>query len=169
MEVHDIIEEVEDNLLNEREKYVFIRWNPEVAEKIQGNAIYTAVWEEDFNENGIVHQKWSPKRMDEFEAYEEQLEYLSQHPEFIKTYKVIQRDYMQEIGYSYYKLQQSDYAYKDYYLDVLSGKMRTALKKYSKSAGITIKEHTNYYEIAGLKRVNFFWKYQAVKRKLIKR
>ena len=37
-----------------REKYVFIRWNPEVAEKIQGNAIYTAVWEEDFNGNGIA-------------------------------------------------------------------------------------------------------------------
>lgn len=122
-----------------------------------------------YNENGIVHQKWSPKRMDEFDAYEEQLEYLSQHPEFIKTYKVIQRDYMQEISYSYFMLQQSDYEYKDYYLDILSGKMRAALKKYGKSAGITIKEHTNYYEIARLKRVNFYWKYQALKRKLIKR
>ena len=122
-----------------------------------------------YNENGIVHQKWSPKRMDEFDAYEEQLEYLSQHPEFIKTYKVIQRDYMQEISYSYYMLQQSDYEYKDYYLDILSDKMRAALKKYGKSAGITIKEHTNYYEIARLKRVNFYWKYQALKRKLIKR
>lgn len=122
-----------------------------------------------YNENGIVHQKWSPKRMDEFDAYEEQLEYLSQHPEFIKTYEVIQRDYMQEISYSYYMLQQSDYEYKDYYLDILSGKMRAALKKYGKSAGITIKEHTNYYEIARLKRVNFYWKYQALKRKLIKR
>lgn len=122
-----------------------------------------------YNENGIVHQKWSPKRMDEFDAYEEQLEYLSQHPEFIKTYEVIQRDYMQEISYSYYMLQQSDYEYKDYYLDILSDKMRAALKKYGKSAGITIKEHTNYYEIARLKRVNFYWKYQALKRKLIKR
>ncbi|MEE1172372.1 MAG: glycosyltransferase family 2 protein [Ruminococcus sp.] len=122
-----------------------------------------------YNENGIVHQKWSPKRMDEFDAYEEQLEYLSQHPEFIKTYVVIQRDYMQEISYSYFMLQQSDYEYKDYYLDILSDKMRSALKKYGKSAGITIKEHTNYYEIARLKRVNFFWKYQALKRKLIKR
>ena len=122
-----------------------------------------------YNENGIVHQKWSPKRMDEFDAYEEQLEYLSQHPEFIKTYKVIQRDYMQEISYSYFMLQQSDYEYKDYYLDILSDKMRSALKKYGKSAGITIKEHTNYYEIARLKRVNFYWKYQALKRKLIKR
>lgn len=122
-----------------------------------------------YNENGIVHQKWSPKRMDEFDAYEEQLEYLSQHPEFIKTYEVIQRDYMQEISYSYFMLQQSDYEYKDYYLDILSDKMRAALKKYGKSAGITIKEHTNYYEIARLKRVNFFWKYQALKRKLIKR
>ena len=107
--------------------------------------------------------------MDEFDAYEEQLEYLSQHPEFIKTYKVIQRDYMQEISYSYFMLQQSDYEYKDYYLDILSDKMRSALKKYGKSAGITIKEHTNYYEIARLKRVNFYWKYQALKRKLIKR
>ncbi len=122
-----------------------------------------------YNENGIVHQKWSPKRMDEFDAYEEQLEYLSQHPEFIKTYVVIQRDYMQEISYSYFMLQQSDYEYKDYYLDILSDKMRAALKKYGKSAGITIKEHTNYYEIARLKRVNFYWKYQALKRKLIKR
>lgn len=121
-----------------------------------------------YNENGIVHQKWSSKRMDEFDAYEEQLEYLCNHPEFSKTYKVIQRDYMQEISYSYYKLQQSDYAYKEYYLDILSDKMRTALKKYGKSAGISMKEYTNYYEIAGLKRVNFYWKYQALKRKFIK-
>ena len=121
-----------------------------------------------YNENGIVHQKWSPKRMDEFDAYEEQLEYLCNHPEFSKTYKVIQRDYMQEISYSYYKLQQSDYAYKEYYRDILSDKMRAALKKYGKSAGISMKEHTNYYEIAGLKRVNFYWKYQALKRKFIK-
>jgi glycosyltransferase involved in cell wall biosynthesis len=122
-----------------------------------------------FNENGIVHQKWSPKRMDEFDAYEEQLEYLHNHPEFSKTYKVIQRDYMQEISYSYYKLQQSDYAYKDYYSDILSDKMRAALKKYGKSAGISLREHTNYYEIAGLKRVYFYWKYQALKRKFLKR
>lgn len=122
-----------------------------------------------YNENGIVHQKWSPKRMDEFDAYEEQLEYLCNHPEFSKTYKVIQRDYLQEISYSYYKLQQSDYAYKEYYRDILSDKMRAALKKYGKSAGISFREHTNYYEIAGLKRVNFYWKYQALKRKFIKR
>ena len=122
-----------------------------------------------YNENGIVHQKWSPKRMDEFEAYEEQLEYLRQHAEFSKTYKVIQRDYMQEISYSYYKLQQSDYEYKEYYSYILSEKMKAALKTYAKSAGITIKEHTNYYEIAGLLRVNLYWKYQALKRKLLKR
>ena len=122
-----------------------------------------------YNENGIVHQKWSPKRMDEFEAYEEQLEYLRQHPEFSKTYKVIQRDYMQEISYSYYKLQQSDYEYKEYYSYILGEKMKSALKKYAKSAGITIKENTNYYEIAGLLRVNLYWKYQALKRKLLKR
>ena len=122
-----------------------------------------------YNENGIVHQKWAPKRMDEFEAYEEQLEYLRQHPEFSKTYKVIQRDYMQEISYSYYKLQQSDYEYKEYYSYNLSEKMKSALKKYAKSAGITIKEHTNYYEIAGLWRVNLYWKYLALKRKLLKR
>ena len=122
-----------------------------------------------YNENGIVHQKWSPKRMDEFEAYEEQLEYLRQHPEFSKTYKVIQRDYLQEISYSYYKLQQSDYEYKEYYSYILSEKMKTALKNYAKSAGITLKEHTNYYEIAGLWRVNLYWKYLALKRKLLKR
>lgn len=122
-----------------------------------------------YNENGIVHQRWSPKRMDEFDAYEEQLEYLCNHPEFSKTYKVIQRDYLQEISYSYYKLQQSDYAYKEYYLDILSDKMRAALKKYGKSAGISLREHTNYFEIAGLKRVNFYWKYQALKRKFFKR
>lgn len=122
-----------------------------------------------YNENGIVHQKWSPKRMDEFDAYEEQLEYLRQHPEFSKTYKVIQRDYMQEISYSYYKLQQSDYKYKEYYSCILSEKMKAALKKYAKSAGVNIRDNTNYYEIARLKRVDFYWKYQALKRKLLKR
>ena len=122
-----------------------------------------------YNENGIVHQKWSPNRMDEFEAYEEQLDDLSRRPEFCMTYRVIQRDYLQEISYSYYKLQQSDFAGKEYYLGVLSGKMRAALKKYGKCAGINIKDNTNYYEIARMKRAALYWKYQALKRKLLKR
>lgn len=121
------------------------------------------------NESGTTRKQWTTQRMDGCWAYEEQLEYLRSQPEFSKTYKVIQRDYLQEISYSYYKLQQSDYAYKEYYLDILSDKMRAALKKYGKSAGISLREHTNYYEIAGLKRVNFYWKYQALKRKFIKR
>ena len=121
------------------------------------------------NDVGTTQKPWSVQRMDGCWAYEEQLEYLRQHPEFSKTYKVIQRDYLQEISYSYYKLQQSDYEYKEYYSYILSEKMKAALKKYAKSAGITIKEHTNYYEIAGLWRVNLYWKYLALKRKLLKR
>lgn len=122
-----------------------------------------------YNEEGIVHQQWSPKRMDEFDAYEEQLEYLRHHPEFHKTYKVIQRDYMLEISYSYFKLQESDFQEKDKYLKILSFKMRSALKQYKKSAGIMLKDNTNYYEIAYPKLINYYWKYEALKHKLHKR
>ena len=37
-----------------RNNYVFDKWNPEVKSTIQGNAIYTAVWKEDFNNNGTA-------------------------------------------------------------------------------------------------------------------
>lgn len=122
-----------------------------------------------YNENGIVHQQWSPKRMDEFDAYEEQLEFLSRHPEFQKTYKVIQKDYMQEISYSYYKLNNSNYHDKDKYLSILSEKMRSAIKQYKKLSGISLKNNIEYYEIAYPKQMIHYWRYLALKKKVLKR
>ena len=36
-----------------REHYLFAWWNPTVADKVTWNAVYTATWNEDFNDNGI--------------------------------------------------------------------------------------------------------------------
>ena len=122
-----------------------------------------------YNENGIVHQQWLPKRMDEFDAYEEQLEFLRQHPEFQKTYKAIQKGYMQEICYSYYKLKNSNYQDKDKYLSILSEKMRSAIKQYKKLSGISLKNNIEYYEIAYPKQMIHYWRYLALKKKVLKR
>ena len=40
-----------------RDGYVFKGWDPEVAEKVTGNATYKAVWAEDKNNNGIEDDK----------------------------------------------------------------------------------------------------------------
>ena len=40
-----------------RDGYVFKGWDPEVAEKVTGNATYKAVWGEDKNNNGIEDAK----------------------------------------------------------------------------------------------------------------
>lgn len=37
-----------------RSGYVFGGWNPAVAETVTGNAVYTAVWKEDKNNNGVA-------------------------------------------------------------------------------------------------------------------
>ena len=37
-----------------RDGYVFTGWTPEVAETVTANAVYTAVWSEDANGNGVV-------------------------------------------------------------------------------------------------------------------
>lgn len=42
--------------LPRREKYIFTGWSPEVEETVQGNRVYLAIWEEDFNEDGIIDQ-----------------------------------------------------------------------------------------------------------------
>ena len=39
-----------------RDNYIFAGWNPEIAATVTGEAIYTAVWKEDINRNGIADE-----------------------------------------------------------------------------------------------------------------
>ena len=43
-----------------RENYVFSWWTPSVADKVTENAIYTAQWKEDTNNNGIADEEETP-------------------------------------------------------------------------------------------------------------
>ena len=40
-----------------RDKYIFTGWSPIVSEKVNGNITYVAIWEEDFNSDGVIDKE----------------------------------------------------------------------------------------------------------------
>lgn len=116
------------------------------------------------NESGIVRNRWTAKSMDEFDGYEEQLQYLSGRKDLADVYRVIQFDYMTDLSRSYFKLRDNEVGGidKKKYLDILSAKMRSALKKYKKNTGVTVKNNTPFFEAAYPVLINFYWKRQRL-------
>ena len=115
------------------------------------------------NSSGTVCQPWKPKRMDEFDAYEEQLAFFSSRPENQKIYETLQRTYIRAISYSYFMEQESDLPPKEkkYYAAILQRKMRLALRKYGKTAGITFRENTAVFDTAYPGLMQLYWIVQS--------
>ena len=123
-----------------------------------------------FNPNGTVNRTWTPRRLDEFDAYEEQLTYFSGNPGWSGLYKTIQKVYIRAIGYSYYMEQHSDLPedQKEYYGKTISIKMRRTLRKYRRSAGIHFKEDKEVFEAAYPRLMKWYWYFCALRSKLLK-
>ncbi len=115
------------------------------------------------NQNGIVNRAWRPNRMDEFDAYEEQLQFFSNRPRYTKVYEALQNAYIMAISYSYFMEQKSDLPQeeKKHYAGILRNKMRLALKKYRKTAGITFRENKAVFETAYPGLMQLYWIVQS--------
>ena len=101
--------------------------------------------------------------MDEFDAYEEQLQFFSNRPRYTKVYEALQNAYIMAISYSYFMEQKSDLPQeeKKHYAGILRNKMRLALKKYRKTAGITFRENKAVFETAYPGLMQLYWIVQS--------
>lgn len=116
-----------------------------------------------FNTQGTIRSTWRPQRMDEFDAYEEQLAFFAGHPEYREIYETLQGTYIRAISYSYFMEQESDLSpqEKKHYAGILRNKMRLALKKYRKTAGITFRENKAVFETAYPGLMQLYWIVQS--------
>ncbi len=123
------------------------------------------------NPNGTVNRPWSPNRMDEFLAYEEQLEFFKDKSEYREIYETLQGTYIRAISYSYFKEQNSDLPpdEKRQYAKILRKKIRCALKKYWKSAGITLSNDRHVFDTAYPNLMQVYWLVQSRADKYLKR
>lgn len=112
-----------------------------------------------FNAQGTIRSTWRPRRMDEFDAYEEQLEFFAAKPEYREIYETLQGTYIRAISYSYFLERESDLPReeKKHYAAILRNKMRLALRKYGKTAGITFQKNKAVFETAYPGLMQLYW------------
>ena len=115
------------------------------------------------NTQGTIRSTWRPQRMDEFDAYEEQLAFFAGHPEYREIYETLQGTYIRAISYSYFMEQESDLSpqEKKHYAGILRNKMRLALRKYRKTAGITFRDNTAVFDTAYPGMMQLYWIVQS--------
>lgn len=120
------------------------------------------------NADGIVSGEWCPSRLDEFEAYETQLEFFLQDEKWKDIHSALYWSYIKAIGYSGYMLRISSMKMeaKKKYGKIIQRKMKKALKGYSKR--VNIKENLSIYEIAYPHAINMFYALNSILNKLKK-
>jgi len=119
------------------------------------------------NDSGITGSPFSPKRMDLFEALEDQIRFAKEHsePDFfsnrVRIYGVYLSNYIQLIDESNLSLQEK----KKLHL-IIQKKMRWLLRGPAKQAGISFQDNKWYYEIAYPKAMWVYWTVKGVLHKL---
>ncbi len=121
------------------------------------------------NPEGIVRRSWTPKRLDEFEAYETQLEFFAHRNEWHEILEALQWTYIKAISYSYFMIRDSALPIQDkrYYGALLGRKMRNAIKKYKHS--IPFSQNIAIYETAYPRLLNYYWHFRGILNKFYNR
>lgn len=125
-----------------------------------------------YNADGTIHKKWTPKRLDEFDAYEEQLDFFSKGEKWRDIYIKLQETYIKAICYSYYMMRESDLKIKEkrYYTKLLKKKIRFALKNFEKTSGkrISYAENKAVYETAYPRIMYIYWLFYGIGNKIMR-
>ena len=111
------------------------------------------------NSSGFVLSSWTPRYLGELTAYEQQLDFFSQEERWADIHRALQKTYILSISYSYYWERKSELPEKEkaHYADVLKKKMRKALSRYGKTAGVTFRDNPGVYETAYPRLMNLYW------------
>lgn len=117
------------------------------------------------NSNGIMRSPWTPKRLDELDAYEQQLEFFKRQEKYKNIYKNLQFTYIEAISYSFNMLINSSQPPKEKkkYKKLLSKKIRKALRQYKEK--IPLEKNIGIYETAYPRRMHLYWIFKRITRK----
>lgn len=117
------------------------------------------------NYEGTVRKKWNPKRMDEFEAYDNMFECFKCNAEYHDLFVAYQKPYILEISYSYYMCINSDMSKREinHYSRIISARMRKALREFRKTTNFSFKEYKGVYETAYPILMNIYYILDRIK------
>lgn len=118
------------------------------------------------NSDSITHSLWRPKRIDELEAFEEQLRFYHE--------KKAERHYQRAlISYLYVIMGQahelskcSNIENREHYILFMKKKMRSGLSKNKKRVpSLSVKTYPHFYEIAYPGLMRLYWTYKGLRNK----
>lgn len=115
------------------------------------------------NEDSITNRPWTPKRLDEFEAFEEQISFFQQRGLPALKDEMVGR-YLCAIGCQFSTVQKNDYP-KDV-IRLLRKQMRKAIASHAPRSKAWFHQYAWCYGVAYPVRMNIFWRLQSIKKKL---
>jgi len=119
------------------------------------------------NPDSITRIKWSPNRLDELEAYKEQLVFLKTHG-FLVVYDRVLLAYCHIIEKQYDEISNCDLSKnkKNYYHKYLKKSLKSILRK--RKPQISVKTEARIFEIAYPTRMRIYWYVKALVTKIKK-
>lgn len=106
-----------------------------------------------------ISRKWSSSKFDIFEAYDCILTDLACQKNWSSVIPIVQKEYLKTLGWYYYRVNHTVLGEKEksYYSEMITIESRKRLKKYKKSADISIKRYPEIYEAAYPSLMKYYW------------
>ena len=113
------------------------------------------------NPNSIMHVQWTPRRLDEVQAYEEQIKFYEKNKKYNlknRAEKALINVLASQINSI---LSMDDKKNQEKYLKILRKKLRSNFRKYKKVLNLTVRNDVWIYECAYPKRMWLYWAVKA--------
>ena len=113
------------------------------------------------NPNSIMHVQWTPRRLDEVQAYEEQIKFYEKNKKYNlknRAEKALINVLASQINSI---LSMNDKKNQEKYLKILRKKLRSNFRKYKKVLNLTLRNDAWIYECAYPKRMWLYWAVKA--------
>lgn len=118
------------------------------------------------NLTGITHSPWYPKRLEEFPAFEEQIDFfktrklLDQYRKTVRIYLYALIGQLNDI-----KNTKDSIPQYDRYFHLVRKKMRKVMRTHKNQAGLTVKGYPQFYERAYPGFMNLYWLVKGIQQK----
>ena len=113
------------------------------------------------NPNSIMHVQWTPRRLDEVQAYEEQIKFYEKNKKYNlknRAEKALINVIASQINSI---LSMNDKKNQEKYLKILRKKLRSNFRKYKKVLNLTVRNDAWIYECAYPKQMWLYWAVKA--------
>lgn len=113
------------------------------------------------NPNSIMHVQWTPRRLDEVQAFEEQIKFYEKNKKYNlknRAEKALINVLASQINSI---LSMNDKKNQEKYLKILRKKLRSNFRKYKKVLNLTLRNDAWIYECAYPKRMWLYWAVKA--------